>query len=305
VLKDLPGHASQAPEPAGTVTIEGLPRWSVEIASLVSFAARAGSAEWNRKPVDVPRHFPKVPTMLTPEEAQMLTWLARYRPLRQGAVVDLGTFLGGSTSRLALGVQAEGHIVPIHGYDRFEIDKKRQVQFLGAASLPLLPGLSSLELVQGWLGPLGVELHPGDFAEAAWNGGTISLLHVDIAKGWDLNDVIVQRFFPFLAPGSVVVQQDFYFPQTPWLQLTMHRLRRSVVRIGGAQKHSCVYLVIRPLAEDDLALCLRRNVTESDVIGALDATIEEHAGDEVHLAPLRDLRERYVRNPKADFAWQY
>jgi hypothetical protein len=59
---------------------------------------------------DVAAAAPGPPTMLSPGEVHMLTWLTQHYPVwsARQALLDLGPFLGGSTVALATGLKARG-----------------------------------------------------------------------------------------------------------------------------------------------------------------------------------------------------
>ena len=52
---------------------------------------------------------PEVPTMLSPEERRYLYWLGNEVWSGRGCVVEIGSWLGGSTVCLAAGMRASGH----------------------------------------------------------------------------------------------------------------------------------------------------------------------------------------------------
>ena len=61
-----------------------------------------------QSPWNSPEEMSWVPTsrtMLNPEEQRMLRWIAREHYADQGAIVDAGCFLGGSTVSLAQGLR--------------------------------------------------------------------------------------------------------------------------------------------------------------------------------------------------------
>src|ERR1700754_2796705 len=56
--------------------------------------------------LELPEIVSGYPTMLTPDERRLLHWLARDVWEGWGAIVDAGSFLGGSTVSLATGLRA-------------------------------------------------------------------------------------------------------------------------------------------------------------------------------------------------------
>ncbi len=62
-----------------------------------------------------------VPTMLNVEEQAFYVWLMRDWAQGQGAIVDLGSFAGGSAACLAEGIRLAGRQQVVHGYDKYEV----------------------------------------------------------------------------------------------------------------------------------------------------------------------------------------
>src|ERR1700722_4215054 len=85
---------------------------------------------WDSRFYDLPAAAKSVPTMLTAEEGKMLCWLGEHYYQGEGAVVELGCFLGGSTVRLASGLARSGRVWQMQSYDRFQIDEIHKEKFL-------------------------------------------------------------------------------------------------------------------------------------------------------------------------------
>ncbi len=165
-----------------------------------------------------------VPTMLTVTERKMLHWLAREYPFGKsgGCIVDAGAFLGGSTLALASGVARNAATATIHSYDMFVAPN--DIYCLDLIGHGRRAGDSVLDLAQANVGAHSnlVRFHAGDFAEQAPPSEPIDILFIDIAKSWQLNDVVVRDYFPRLVPGhSLVIQQDTHDQSCPWANLTM------------------------------------------------------------------------------------
>ena len=76
---------------------------------------------------------------------------------------------------------------------------------------------------------------------------------MDIAKQPTVGDWIVHQLFPCLAPGSIVIQQDFVHDGTPWVvvasgyfELSGHL--RFVTAVDSSAVYACENPVPRPLA---------------------------------------------------------
>lgn len=173
-----------------------------------------------------------VRSMLTPAERDHLFHAARDRFTGAGAILDLGTWLGGSTAALAAGLasnpdrRARGQRV--HAFDLFELNSylKEHYPYPELASIPV--GASFLPAFERNIAPWAahVEAHAGDFTRFEQPLGPVELVHVDIMKNWALTNAVLRKFFRDLIPGvSMVLHQDFVHYNTVWIHLVMYRLR--------------------------------------------------------------------------------
>ncbi|HYO77110.1 MAG TPA: class I SAM-dependent methyltransferase, partial [Thermoanaerobaculia bacterium] len=182
--------------------------------------------QWRHHPV--PAAGAKVRTMLIPAELSLLNYLGEHAYRGEGAIVDAGSFLGGSTIALADGLRRNRRWMrkrtakPIHSYDRFEVEEwTRGVYF--PEETPA--GSSFREEYERNIAPYAdlVEVHAGEIEDHPWTGGPIEILFIDVAKHWTVCDWVTWQFFPHLIPGrSFVVQQDYlYHHWVAWLHVTM------------------------------------------------------------------------------------
>ncbi len=173
-----------------------------------------------------------VRSMLTTAERDHLFHTARDRFSGQGAILDLGTWLGGSTAALAAGLKENNNdrirSQKVHAFDLFELNSylKETYPYPELADVPA--GASFLHVFQRNLAPWAaqVETHAGDFTKDDQPLGPVELVHVDIMKNWPLTNAVLRKFFRDLIPGvSLVLHQDFVHYNTVWIHLVMYRLR--------------------------------------------------------------------------------
>lgn len=213
--------------------------------------SRVIGTKWRQQPL--PTACTKVPTMLIPEELRLLNYLAQDVYSGAGAIVDAGSFLGGSTVALAEGLRRNRHWTatsdkPIHSYDRFEIeDWTRGLYFPENAPA----GASFRDEFDRNIAPYAdlIEVHAGDVLDHQWNGGPIELLFIDVAKHWTVCDWVTWQFFPHLIPGrSLVVQQDYlYHHWVAWLHVTMELYADYFEYVCDTEVNSAVFLNTRPI----------------------------------------------------------
>jgi hypothetical protein len=197
--------------------------------------------------------------MTTITERAYLQWFAKCIFTNQGAIVDLGCWLGSTTIPLAIGVTQNPKITPpyreIFAYDVFEWRSWMEPAVVGT---PLegryRDGDSFLdhfkESIEPWRGRIIVRV--GDLPEIGWQGGSIEFLLVDAMKSWELANGIIGHFYPALMPGrSLVFHQDFAHWYTPWIHLTHYRLRHYFdVDYDVPRSTSVVFRLREPLPSD-------------------------------------------------------
>jgi predicted O-methyltransferase YrrM len=207
----------------------------------------------------LPSEITQVKTMLSAQELELLYTLARDRYTGRGEIVDGGAFLGGSTLALACGLRDNPSIADkrrrIHSYDLFVSDSYVS-QFIdgypeGASTRPYYDGVIAGVASQ-------VAVHEGDISTFPWPADkAIEILFIDVAKSWETNDVLLQNFFPRLMPGASVIQQDYHWPHTPWISITMELLADHVTYLGSMPWATAHYRWERALEPGEMPARLR------------------------------------------------
>jgi hypothetical protein len=194
--------------------------------------------------------------MLSRMERTLLYWLARYYAAGD-AIVDAGSFLGGSTVALLAGVADRVDTArrpPVVSYDRFRVEAYTISKFF-ANDQGVRIGDSFRERFDGHVARFDVPhiVHEGNIVEIGWNGGSIDVLFLDVLKSWKINDAVLREFFPSLVPGrSVVIHQDYGWGGFPWIPISVELLRDSLVLVDWMEWGSHVFFVERELPTDVL-----------------------------------------------------
>ena len=161
----------------------------------------------------------RIPSMLTSEEKQYLTWLAAEKFEGWGAVVDLGPWLGGSTAALSEGLKRRGTSTKVHSFDLFQWEPS----YMGpVAKIDLPPGNDFLPLFLEETADYApwIAARKQDLMNYSWDDGPIEILFVGAAKSWEMTNAILRGFAPFLESGrSRIVLQNFRYYGTHWLSL--------------------------------------------------------------------------------------
>jgi SAM-dependent methyltransferase len=210
--------------------------------------------DWRDRPV--PAASEAVPTMLVPDELRLLNYFADVDYTGAGAIIDAGSFLGGSTVALADGLRhnllrrGERPRKLIHAYDRFDVEEWTRATYFPRR---VQTGDSFRPLFDRNIAPYEdlVEVHAGDALDIVWNGGPVEILFIDIAKHWLTCDHITWTFFPHLIPGrSVVIQQDYLFHHwVAWLHVTMEYYADYFEYICDTGINSVVFRYTRKIPE--------------------------------------------------------
>ena len=257
-----------------------------------------------------------IPTMLSKLERRLLYSLARDYA-GEGAIVDAGSFLGGSTAALLAGVRDRPERwsgPPVASYDLFQVDEYMVPKFF-ADDRSAQPGDSfraRFDAHVARFGDVPHVVHEGDITKLGWSGGPIDVLFLDILKSWEINDAVLRDFFPSLVPGrSVIVHQDYGWGDTPWIPVTVELMRESLVLLDWMEWGTHVFFVAEELPAELLGhgvagLDLDRKVqlledaagrAEGWVLGMLEISrallIADRDGPDAALAELDAIAARH------------
>lgn len=207
----------------------------------------------------LPEDLQQVKTMLSAQELNLLYSLAQHSYTGRGEIVDGGAFLGGSTLALACGLRDNAQVgdksFRIHSYDYFVAD-----HFV-AQFIPGFPeGQSTRSYFDGVIAPVAshVAVHEGDLTTFPWPAHRpIEILFIDVAKSWETNDFLLHQFFPRLDVGSFVIQQDYHWPHTPWISITMELLKDSFTHLESMPWATSFYRCERSIDPATLPARLR------------------------------------------------
>jgi hypothetical protein len=207
---------------------------------------------WRDPAFEVPQAVHDIVGMLSWYERRMLTWLGSHWSGR-GAILDLGAFLGGSALGFATGLVQQGvEERAIHSYDRFHLGPFERQAYFAAGEPPggLTRALFDTNL-EGYERLLSVR--EGDILGIPWDGGSIEILFVDIAKEYRVFDYLLESYFPALVPGeSLVILQDYYWESGPWHHVVMELLAPYVVPVAD-EPCSALFALVEPIPTDLLA----------------------------------------------------
>jgi hypothetical protein len=222
----------------------------------------------------------KPETMLSVAERRLLFWLGAEYARADGAIVDAGCFVGGSTVALAEGLRVNRRAgdAYVDAFDRFTVDEFMATAYLVGHGLRA--GDSFRPVFDANTAAVRdlVTVHEGDLADADWDERPIDVLFVDIAKTWEVNDDVIRRFFGWLEPNrSIVVQQDMAHALCPWLAITMELLADHFELLGYVEHNSVVYRCRAPIPPGAVPHSLRA-LPDDDKLALLERAIGRFEG---------------------------
>src|SRR5690349_18323981 len=171
---------------------------------------------------------PPIPAMTTDAERECYYRLAR-EASGNGAIVELGAWMGASTAYIAAGIRDSGG-GRAHVYDQF-ISKPGHIrkveEFYDKRGIDKAPVGPSLEAFKANLGPLMefVEPHQGKIEQMQWGDEPIALLITDAPKRVPAISAVLMKLSDALQPGAIMAWQDFcHFPSYE-IPACLYRLR--------------------------------------------------------------------------------
>jgi len=252
-------------------------------------------------------------------ELRFLYLLGRHRLTGKGKVIELGSGGGGSTYALALGLQEnpdfDKKTNKLHAYDFFRVGKGTfaSPKFFSAGKAPE-DSDSFLDDFKDKLKPFMdfIEIHPGDIWQTSDRDdhSPIEFLHVDIAKTPRVFRCVAERFLPRLAPGAVVLHQDFASPRLPWLHYSTGLLLPYIDIAGPPIRSTLAFEVTKPIPQEVLK-AIEEDAFDIEeklkLISAVQDVVDrDHTGG-IPFKAVLELAKAYVAHYEGDHkrAWKF
>lgn len=199
---------------------------------------------------------PDPPGMVSSDEIAFFRECASRYVGKEGAIVDLGCWLGATSIALAQGIMSRASAAThqtekVLAFDTFVWDDWMPAHI---PSCLYEPGESFLPEARRLVRDRGggrVELIQADLAHYDWNRGPIKLLLVDAMKNQDMASRIPSAFYPSLVTGGLLIHQDFKHYYTSWIHVIQYRLRQYF-RLDGSvpQSGTAAFEVIAPIPRE-------------------------------------------------------
>ncbi len=239
------------------------PLLSIICLALVGFeiARRAKRHRRKRKAtaVRIPPEFEWLVGMSSLQERDFARQYAAHDFKGEGAIVDLGCWMGSFTLPLAIGLrenpQIKGRKIGIHAYDLFRWQDWMNPCVANTRwSGRYQEGDSFEDAFLEQIAPVAdlVTIHAGDLHDERWEPAEpIEYLLIDTMKSWELTNSVVRNFFPALRPRlSLVHHQDFVHYFTPWIHLIMYRFREYFEPLIYVPEDSFIFTYRKPIPRE-------------------------------------------------------
>jgi hypothetical protein len=204
------------------------------VAFAIAYQAKRERRKRKTKIVRAPSEIELLVGMTSSDERDFVRQYAARDFKGEGAIVDLGCWLGSFTLPLAIGLRENPRIrggqIRIHAYDLFSWQDWMNPSVAGTRYAGRYrAGDNFKDAFIEQIAPVAdfVCVHAGDLNAETWDpAAPIEYLLIDAMKSWELANSIVRILFPALRPGvSLVHHQDFVHFYTPWIHLLMYRFR--------------------------------------------------------------------------------
>lgn len=144
-----------------------------------------------------------------------------------GAVVECGSWLGGSIAPVARALAEANSQIEIHCYDRWKADSV-EVSKAAEQGVTITEGEDTLPLFKQYVDDIYPNIipHKTDLLEATWSGEKISLFIDDASKDPRVFKSVLNMFGPHFVPGETIVLLMDYRIHNKTTSVVNRKLRR-------------------------------------------------------------------------------
>jgi hypothetical protein len=145
-----------------------------------------------------------------------------------GAVVECGSWLGGSIAPVAQALCELDSQTEIHCYDRWRADSI-EVSKAAEQGVTINQGQDILPLFKEYVDDIypNITPHKTDLLEATWSGDPISLFIDDATKDPRVFNSVLKTFGPHFVPGETIIVLMDYQTHNKTTSVVKKKLRRS------------------------------------------------------------------------------
>lgn len=181
-------------------------------------------------------------SMLDGPQMAVLHWLTRLTFEGSGNIAELGAYVGGTTRVFGEALRRLGLTRRcLEVYDLFEHNDASRRR------LARHPQFDERDFFGIWQANTVeyeslIDLRRGDLRTTAAVAGDrpLEILYVDIVKHPAVIAPVVQQLLPRLRPGGVLIHQDYFHWQSPWVVYSTERLMSYFEILGTVSNHMMV-----------------------------------------------------------------
>ncbi len=196
-------------------------------------------------------------TMLTPQEQSLLYLIAKEYFTNEGAIFDGGCCTGGCAQSFAKGLSERNlpKQTVIHAYELGEVNNCLKDYIKQHYSIDYNVGDSFIELTEKELsncsGSEYIKLFAGDITQQEYPE-KIEILFLDVCKIPEVNHAMVQLIERCIPGKTLIIQQDFKWAQTPWINISMGYLEEYLYPIECDIFNTQVFLLTKAIPREVL-----------------------------------------------------
>jgi hypothetical protein len=208
-------------------------------------------------------------SMLSPGERAALYQLIRLTAPADARIAELGSYVGGTTQLFGAALRRSGvrDEPRIEVYDFFEHNHTSREHL---QDHPLYDERDFFAIWQANTRAYAdlVDLRRGDLRHVRCDGPPLWMLYVDIVKSAELVNPVMQRFLPRLGVGGLLVHQDYFHWQSPWVVYTTERVMEHLQYVATVSNHTMVLRLVSevPAALLDLDYLTGLDWTDKDLL---------------------------------------
>lgn len=190
-------------------------------------------------------------SMLSPGERAALYQLVRLVAPDDVRIAELGSYIGGTTQLFGTALRRSGlrDEPRIEVYDFFEHSKTSRKRLQDD---PRYDDDDFFAIWRANTGPYAdlIDLRRGDLRRVRSDGPPLWMLYVDIVKSEELVNPVMQRFLPRLGVGGLLVHQDYFHWQSPWVVYTTEHIMEHLQYVATVSNHTMILRLVSELPDE-------------------------------------------------------
>lgn len=228
---------------------------------------------WRHRPFTLesaPSEILDVPTMMKPQELDILYSLAKNHFTGRGCIIDAGLFMGASTRCFYEGLRRNPNVSQF-SIRSYELAVKNRFMPNIPQLQPINEGDSYRHVLEDAFASFeGVDLHIGDICNEQHDGSPIEIMFLDVLKLPRILHHVNGSFMPSLVVGGILVQQDFFWPFAWWINGWMNYFSDYFDLVESAET-TAVFQLVKPLPENAFDRKFMATVGEEQILQLLKA----------------------------------